>query len=161
MTATDDSISIRELLEASLKSQREYLEASLRNHREYVDLAVKRVSDGVVSLESRMGDASNQHNLSHAREHTLVADAVDKAERAMTAQLAAVKSEFEQYKATQKDERNRFEETLGRQLVDINLSMKSLAEWRSNMQGKVAAFGGIVAVLTVISMLLAIWASLK
>ena len=150
MTATDDSIPIRE-----------HLEREIKNQREYVDLAVKRVADSVLSLEARMGDTTAQHNLSHAREHSLVADAVDKAEKAGTAALSAVKSEFEQYKSTQKDERNRSDETLAQKLARIEASIESLATWKSNMDGRVSGIGSIVVVLSVIAMIISIWSGVR
>ena len=145
MTATDDSISIRE-----------HLETALKNQREYVDLAVKRVADSVVSLEKRVAETNDQHNLSHSREHGMTELAVKKAEEAMSSRLEAM-NEFrgqitdERGRYLTKDEFQRFEESLGKQVDAIEKSISGM--------GKVV-FGSLIAAVTLITMLVTLWARL-
>ena len=143
MTATDDGITLRE----------------------YVDLAVKRVADSVTSLESRMIEINAQHNQSHAREHQMVELAVSKAEQAMQERLAGM-NEFRNQLSDErgtyltKPEFSRFEEGINREMDTVRQSLNAQANQWSNLQGKMAAFGAILIVISLVSMMVALWARL-
>ena len=143
MTATDDTITLRE----------------------YVDLSFKRVSDSVSALESRLIEINREHTQSHAREHQMVELAVSKAEAAMTERLAGMN----EFRAQITDERgsymtkaefDRFETSL-REWQSATMSLISQQQnlW-SNLQGKITSFGGLLGVVSIVSLLIALWARL-
>jgi len=133
--------------------------------REYVDLAVNRIADSVTSLESRMTEINTQHNQSHMREHGMTELAVQKAEQAMQERLAGMN----EFRAQITDERGsyltkaefaRFEEGSNKELDAIRSTLGLQGNQWSNLQGKMAAFGAILIVISMVSMMVALWARL-
>ena len=137
MAATDDSISIRE-----------HLETSVRNQREYIDLATKRNADSIVSLESRMTEINALHATAHAREHEMTKDALDSAKKSLDLRL----DEMNEFRKQITDERAtfltkaefaRFEEGLQKEL-------RVMATAWARLYGGAAAFTIVLGVLAVI-----------
>lgn len=144
MAATDDTISLRE----------------------YVDVSIKRVADAVNSLEARMIEINSLHNQAHAREHGMVELAVSKAEQAMSDKLEGM-NQFRQQISDERtnyitrSEFQRFEEGLQKQLSEMKDLLGTHAVWRSNLEGRIAGFGIVVTVLTIVSISIGLWANLS
>jgi len=143
MTATDDTITLRE----------------------YVDLSVKRVADSVTSLESRLTEINREHTHSHAREHQMVELAVSKAEAAMTERLAGMN----EFRAQITDERgsymtkaefDRFETSLREWQDGITKTLQIQQNLWSNLQGKSTSLAGLLGIVSIVSLLIALWARL-
>jgi len=133
--------------------------------REYVDLSCRRIADSVTALESRLTEISREHTQSHAREHQMVELAVSKAETAMTERLAGM-NEFRQQISDErgsymtKAEFDRFENALREwQSMTTGLISQQQNLW-SNLQGKITSFGGLLGIVSIVSLLVALWARL-